>query len=971
MSFSVQKGPSSQIIFPKGGPFDERRGYTRIPAIQGRLEAQGYRVVEQARFSPQLLRVASWGIAPPYREPSGAGLVIRGMGDLPLFDFARSDRIFQDFREIPPLLVHSLLLIENRELEAPPDPRSNPVVEWDRMAKAVLVYGASKLGLPLRAQGGSTLATQLEKYRHSAQGRTNSIFDKLQQVTGATLRVYREGPDTTLQRREIILDYLNTVPMAAAPGYGELHGIQEGLYAWFGLHSADVSEALASSGTSTAKVHAYKHVLSLLCAVRAPTYYLVQNRSDLEARVNLYIGLIEKDGLIDAAFAKRLREAPISFMPHAPRPPDPSYLGQKASNAIRLNLVNLLGVQDFYDLDRLHLDVSSTIDVELQNRVAEVFEKLKDPDFVKEKGLREERLLSQGDPTKVVYSLMLFERTPRGNVLRVHADNLSVPFDINEGVKLELGSTAKLRTLAHYLDVVSELYDQLLPLDSAALHARAQQAGDPITLWVAQTLSQDRNIQVDALLEKALDRQYSASPYEAFFTGGGIHTFGNFDRKENGTVRTVREATRQSTNLVYIRLMRDLVRFHQARLQYDPDAVISDPDNPTRRQMIMEIAEDEAKQFLMRAFKKYQNLSPAEVAPKLLGTKAKSARHQAILFYAWSPKPQTDVQEALSRWLAASIGAVTPAEVQKLARAYGNPRLTLADYAYLLKVHPLDLWSAGERIHDPSLTWNTFWNQSRDARSVASAWLLLPRNRRAQDLRLRIRIEQDAFTRMTPYWRRLQFPFERLVPSYATAIGSSCDRPAALAELMGIIANDGLRQPSLKLERLKFAAGTPYHTVIEPTPPPGTRVMPSSVARAIRGVLAGVVEQGTARRLAGAFRMPDGTPVQAGGKTGSGDNRMEAFGRGGQVLSARVLNRTATFVFYIGNRYHGVLTAFVPGQDAADYRFTSALPVSILKLLSPAINERLANPEPSVIVAEREAVRKSKEPEQAAAHSPS
>ena len=98
---------------------------------------------------------------------------------------------------------------------------------------------------------------------------------------------------------------------------------------------------------------------------------------------------------------------------------------------------------------------------------------------------------------------------------------------------------------------------------------------------------------------------------------------------------------------------------------------------------------------------------------------------------------------------------------------------------------------------------------------------------------------------------------------------------------------------------------------------------------------------------------------------------MEAFGRGGQVLSARVLNRTATFVFYIGNRYHGVLTAFVPGQDAADYRFTSALPVSILKLLSPAINERLANPDPSVIIVEREALRKSKEPEKATVLSPS
>jgi hypothetical protein len=34
------------------------------------------------------------------------------------------------------------------------------------------------------------------------------------------------------------------------------------------------------------------------------------------------------------------------------------------------------------------------------------------------------------------------------------------------------------------------------------------------------------------------------------------------------------------------------------------------------------------------------------------------------------------------------------------------------------------------------------------------------------------------------------------VPSYATAIGSSADRPLALAELMGIIVNDGQRRPT-------------------------------------------------------------------------------------------------------------------------------------------------------------------------------
>jgi len=122
--------------------------------------------------------------------------------------------------------------------------------------------------------------------------------------------------------------------------------------------------------------------------------------------------------------------------------------------------------------------------------------------------------------------------------------------------------------------------------------------------------------------------------------------------------------------------------------------------------------------------------------------------------------------------------------------------------------------------------------------------------------------------------------------------------------------------------------------------------MSPEVARTLRGVLAEVVEQGTARRLAGSFVKPDGTRVVAGGKTGSGDNRFKTFNRAGGLTSSRAVNRTATFVFYIGDRYFGVMTSFVPGQEAEGYSFTSALSVSILKLLAPVINARLGPPSP-------------------------
>ena len=44
--------------------------------------------------------------------------------------------------------------------------------------------------------------------------------------------------------------------------------------------------------------------------------------------------------------------------------------------------------------------------------------------------------------------------------------------------------------------------------------------------------------------------------------------------------------------------------------------------------------------------------------------------------------------------------------------------------------------------------------------------------------------------------------------------------------------------------------------------------------------------------------------------------------------------------FYIGDRYFGIITASVAGKAAGQYQFTSALPVTVLKLLAPQINAR-------------------------------
>jgi hypothetical protein len=105
----------------------------------------------------------------------------------------------------------------------------------------------------------------------------------------------------------------------------------------------------------------------------------------------------------------------------------------------------------------------------------------------------------------------------------------------------------------------------------------------------------------------------------------------------------------------------------------------------------------------------------------------------------------------------------------------------------------------------------------------------------------------------------------------------------------------------------------------------------------VRRALIGVVEIGTAKRLKGTLVRRDGGVVEIGGKTGTGDHRFDTYGHGGQLVSSRVVNRSATLVFLIGDRYFGTMMAYVHEPYAANYKFTSAMPAQLLKVLTPVL----------------------------------
>ena len=94
---------------------------------------------------------------------------------------------------------------------------------------------------------------------------------------------------------------------------------------------------------------------------------------------------------------------------------------------------------------------------------------------------------------------------------------------------------------------------------------------------------------------------------------------------------------------------------------------------------------------------------------------------------------------------ALGTAAEAPVIVHRLASAYGNPRLTIADYGYLLDLHPLEIWCSKELVQTPGLSFEDLMDGADGAKVISSQWLFQMRNRRAQDLRVKRRIERDAF----------------------------------------------------------------------------------------------------------------------------------------------------------------------------------------------------------------------------------
>jgi len=950
-SYQLEPGPSPAIRFPAGSPHDERAGYSSLPAFVERLAGTGYTVAAQARFSPGLLAVTDRGFFAVFQEKSQAGLRIVDRHDRVLFAEAYPERVYADFDAIPDIAVRALLFIENRELLDPRFPYRNPAVEWDRLARAFLDAGLRLLDPGHHVPGGSTLATQIEKFRHSPQGQTGSMQEKFRQMVSASLRAYLNGEKTLGARRRIVLNFINAMPLGAIPGQGEVTGLGDGLFSWYGMQLTSWSHTLAARpvGADDPQLatwaRALKQVVSLFVAQRRPSYFLLEDRPALEDKTNSYLRVLAEAGIItgwerDAALGQEL-----DLLERAAPTEKTSFVERKAVNAVRTDLLSLLGLQQFYQLNRLDLTVKSTIDQHIQQEATAYLRQLQDPVQAEAAGLRAGHLLERGDPAKVVYSFTLYEHAGGVNLLRVQADNFDQPLSINAGIKLELGSSAKLRTLITYLQIIAALHERHASTAAPQLSGDRLPPADQLSRWAVNYLDGATDRSLETMLAAAMQRPYSASPDERFYTGGGEHTFANFDPEDDEGIFTVQEAFRNSINLVFIRMMRDIVNYYKFQIPGVTE-LLSDSTDPRRQEYLARFADKEGSLFLQQFFRKYRGKSFEDAFALLLqGLHVKPARLAAVFRYVQPDADQEHFAAFLRNYFANP--ALSDKTVGRLYRDYAPQAVSLIDRGYIARIHPLELWIVAYLRRQPAAGWDEIRQASAAERQAVYRWLFKTSRKNRQDRRIRSLLEVEAFYEIHAAWKRLKYPFDSLVPSYATAIGSSADRPAALASLMGIILNNGMWYPAIRVEELHFAEATPYETLLRYQEQAGEQVLQPEIAAVVREAVLDVVASGTAKRLSNAFLRPDGTAVALGGKTGTGDNRREVYGTGGRLLQSTALNRTAVFVFFLDNRFFGTITAYVAGKDAAGYSFTSALPTQVLKGMAPILMPLLAAEENS------------------------
>jgi membrane peptidoglycan carboxypeptidase len=297
------------------------------------------------------------------------------------------------------------------------------------------------------------------------------------------------------------------------------------------------------------------------------------------------------------------------------------------------------------------------------------------------------------------------------------------------------------------------------------LHDVKPDKQDMLTRLALDYLSHTSDRSRSTMLDAAVERKYSASPGETFYTGGGAQTFNNFEASDNGRILTVHRAFQHSVNLVFVRLMRDIVRYEMVQTAGPTSQWLDDP--ATRHAYLTRFADQESRVYMHRFDTKYRGKTPDDALAALLHDVRKSPPKVATVLRSVAPdapQPWFDAQmrAALKRTPAASLSSD---DLAKLYAKYGIDKFNLNDRGYIASVHPLELWTVNYLRDHPLATESQLQEASRAVRFTAYSWLFKTRYHGTQDRRIKRMVELQAFAEIGKSWRALGYPFATLTPS--------------------------------------------------------------------------------------------------------------------------------------------------------------------------------------------------------------
>ena len=139
-------------------------------------------------------------------------------------------------------------------------------------------------------------------------------------MASASLRAYLGGEDTSAVRRQLVLDYLNTVPLAARPGYGEVNGIGDGMWVWYGRDFDETNRLLRDDAAPIGRTRCRLQAGALADDFAAPpSGYLAGDLGDLEQLTNTHLRLLAQCRHHHAGAARRRARRAARPTPGQPR----------------------------------------------------------------------------------------------------------------------------------------------------------------------------------------------------------------------------------------------------------------------------------------------------------------------------------------------------------------------------------------------------------------------------------------------------------------------------------------------------------------------------------------------------------------------------------------------------------------------------------------------------------------------------